>query len=139
VSESGNLFVWGAGIYGEFKKPRQIKLANDLKISRIDVGGSFTVMVDEVGKILVWGANANGEIGVGDSEVRRHPTILETIEDKEVDFVSAGSCFAFAIGRPTNRVESTVLDDTLAQQQFDLNSTAEKDDKSPEGQGKLEY
>ena len=74
------------------------------------------MMVDEHNKILVWGANSNGEIGVGDAEVRRHPTILETIEDKPIENVSAGSCFAFAIGKATNKVES-VCDESVANQQ----------------------
>ncbi|MFO0116458.1 MAG: hypothetical protein ACK521_02175 [bacterium] len=29
ITERGELFVWGSGIYGEFKKPRQVKLQND--------------------------------------------------------------------------------------------------------------
>jgi alpha-tubulin suppressor-like RCC1 family protein len=58
--------VWGSGIYGEFKKPRQVKLQNDTMLQSVNVGGSFIVLIDKQGKSMVWGANSNGEIGVGD-------------------------------------------------------------------------
>lgn len=76
------MYVWGAGIFGEFKRPRKVKLQNDILVSSVNVGGSFFVIVDADNKTVVWGSNSNGEIGVGDSKVRNHPARLETIEDK---------------------------------------------------------
>jgi hypothetical protein len=45
--------------------------------------------------------------------VRSHPTILDTIEDKKIYDISVGSCFAFAIGKVTTRLETSVFDDTM--------------------------
>lgn len=105
--------MWGSGIYGEFKKPRQVKLQNDTMLQSVTVGGSFIVLVDKSGKAMVWGANSNGEIGVGDLQVRSHPTILDTIEDKRIYDIAVGSCFAFGIGKITTRMETSVFDETL--------------------------
>ena len=105
------MYVWGAGIFGEFKRPRKVKLQNDILVSSVNVGGSFFVIVDADNKTVVWGSNSNGEIGVGDSKVRNHPARLETIEDKQVFKVAVGSCFAFAIGKTTDRVDNSIFDD----------------------------
>ena len=60
---------------------------------------------------MVWGSNSNGEIGVGDSKMRNHPTRLETIEDKTVAKVGVGGSFCFAIGKTTNRMENSIFDE----------------------------
>ena len=106
------MYVWGAGIFGEFKKPRKVKLQNNILINNIQVGGSFIVLVDQDNKIVVWGSNSNGEIGVGDNKVRNHPTRLETIEDKVISKVTVGSSFAFAIGKTQNRVDNSIFDES---------------------------
>lgn len=81
-------------------------------IKDVQVGGAFIVLIDREERVVVLGANANGEIGVGDTQARRQPAILEAIEDKQVESLSAGSCFAFAIGRPTSKVESTIIEES---------------------------
>ena len=111
VTEEGIMYVWGSGVFGEFKRPRKVKLQNNIKVKSVNVGGSFIVIVDEDSKIVAWGSNSNGEIGVGDSKIRNHPTRLETIEDKVVSKVSVGGSFAFAIGKTTNRMENSIFDD----------------------------
>jgi alpha-tubulin suppressor-like RCC1 family protein len=112
VTEDGLMYVWGAGIFGEFKKPRKVKLQNNILIDSIHVGGSFIVLVDTERRIVVWGSNSNGEIGVGDSKVRNHPTRLETIDEKQIAKVSVGSSFAFAIGKTSNRQENSIFNES---------------------------
>ena len=63
---------------------------------------------------MVWGSNSNGEIGVGDSKVRNHPTRLDTIEDKLISQVGVGGSFAFAIGRSSTRMENSIFVDDAA-------------------------
>ena len=69
------------------------------------------MIVDQDNKIVVWGSNSNGEIGVGDNKVRNHPTRLETIEDKTISKVGVGGSFAFAIGKTTSRLENSIFED----------------------------
>ena len=68
-------------------------------------------LIDHDNRIVVWGSNANGEIGVGDQKLRNHPTRLETIENKLIHQVSVGNNFAFAIGRTTSKVENSIFAD----------------------------
>ena len=57
VTDAGELFVWGAGLYGEHKKPKKLALSNGMKARDVQVGGSFIVIVDENEHIAVIGAN----------------------------------------------------------------------------------
>ena len=76
------------------------------------VGGAFLVIIDQDNKVVVWGSNSNGEIGVGDSKIRNHPTRLETIDDKTISKVAVGASFAFAIGKTTLRTDTSIFEET---------------------------
>jgi alpha-tubulin suppressor-like RCC1 family protein len=41
-------------------------------------------LIDINGKVLVWGSNTNGEMGLGDTAPRITPTYLNSIDDKPV-------------------------------------------------------
>ena len=111
MTDDGVMYVWGSGIFGEFKRPRKVKLQNNIRVNRVIVGGSFIVIMDQDDRLVVWGSNSNGEIGVGDNKIRNHPSRLETIEDKIVGQVSVGGSFAFAIGRTSNRTDNSIFVD----------------------------
>jgi alpha-tubulin suppressor-like RCC1 family protein len=42
-------------------------LPHGSKFTSIQIGGSFSILLDTHGKALVWGANTNGEMGLGDT------------------------------------------------------------------------
>ena len=56
------------------------------------------MIIDSNGKSMVWGANTNGEMGLGDTVPRTNPTYLDSIDDRKVLSVGVGSSFAFALG-----------------------------------------
>lgn len=95
--DKNNLFVWGTGIFGMLPRPKQIRTQE--RLIDVKVGGAFMALVEEQGSVMVWGANQNGEIGLGaHTEPCVAPRTLETISNKAVSAVAVGSCFAFAIG-----------------------------------------
>ncbi len=55
-------------------------------------------MSDLKSKAYVWGANTNGELGVGDSQPRTQPTLVDSLEDKIITQIGVGSNFAFVLG-----------------------------------------
>lgn len=42
-------------------------LPHDNTIKHITVGGSFSTIIDSNDRVMVWGANTNGEMGLGDT------------------------------------------------------------------------
>ena len=46
VTDEGIMYVWGSAIFGEFKRPRKVKLQNDIRVKSVTVGGSFIVILD---------------------------------------------------------------------------------------------
>jgi hypothetical protein len=96
LSWDGEVFVWGTGVFGEFLTPQKLSSTSTLK--DIAVGGSFALALDKNGRLWTWGANASGELGVGDYEPRASPYLLERLQSKTVVSVSCGGSFAIALG-----------------------------------------
>ena len=57
-------------------------IANGSKFTSIQIGGSFSILLDTKEKALVWGANTNGEMGLGDTQPRIQPTYIDSIHEK---------------------------------------------------------
>eukprot|EP01022_Parablepharisma_sp_SALTPOND_P035408 TRINITY_DN951_c0_g1_i1.p1 TRINITY_DN951_c0_g1~~TRINITY_DN951_c0_g1_i1.p1 ORF type:complete len:825 (-),score=136.29 TRINITY_DN951_c0_g1_i1:11066-13540(-) len=96
ITYSGELYVWGTGVFGELLLPQ--KVASIEKITDISVGGSFGIALDHTGKLWTWGANTSGELGVGDYEPRASPVPLEKLAAKSVIGISCGGAYALALG-----------------------------------------
>lgn len=69
LTESGKLFAWGDGTYGELgdptiqlsEIPRKISYFNstDIKVKTMSVGIRHSVVIDADGKIYTFGDNSN--------------------------------------------------------------------------------
>ena len=55
---------------------------------------------------MVWGANTNGELGLGDTTPRINPTYLTSLEDKSIVQIGIGSSYAFALGQKLKNREN---------------------------------
>ena len=47
ITEQGVMYVWGSGIFGEFKRPRKVKLHNDIRVRSVHIGGTFIAIIDQ--------------------------------------------------------------------------------------------
>ncbi len=122
LSDQGELFLWGTGVFGEVLVPQRVSNV-DAKIKEVSVGGAFGAALDVNGKVWTWGANTSGELGVGDYEPRTQPFYLARLQNKTVVRISCGGAFALALGVthnvPVPRVVPTAaLQDELAQQKL---------------------
>ena len=61
VTDRGDLYVWGTGLFGEYLVPSRMK--TDSPVVDIAVGGSFGLAVDYNRLVYAWGSNSNGELG----------------------------------------------------------------------------
>jgi len=56
----------------------------------VAAGDDHTVCITEDGSLFSWGCNDNGQLGVGDTEKRRVPTLVTGLQGKRVVHVAAG-------------------------------------------------
>ena len=42
----------------------------------VEIGGWFGAVLDVDGNLYTWGTNSNGELGLGDFEVREKPVLV---------------------------------------------------------------
>jgi alpha-tubulin suppressor-like RCC1 family protein len=89
VSDTGELYIWGSGIFGEFLGPQRV-VSLKTRVKEVSVGGCFGAAIDDTSKVWTWGSNASGELGVGDYEPRVNPFPIVALQGKTVTTVSCG-------------------------------------------------
>src|SRR5574343_265831 len=80
VSDNGQLYVWGSGLFGEYLVPHRWSLREP--VVDVDLGAGFGVAVDNSGSVFVWGGSSNGELGLDDYDIRQTPTLVPSIKGK---------------------------------------------------------
>ena len=94
------VYVWGKSIFGEFLKPKKVKISRSPVVD-ICLGGGFGVAVDEKSRVFVWGNNSKGELGTGDFQSRNAPVRLDALKGKKIMEVAAGGSFCICLGTNT--------------------------------------
>ena len=97
MTEKGDIYIWGTGIFGEFLSPVRYN-QQGTTFKDISVGGFFGAAIDEKNTVWTWGSNTSGELGVGDYEPRTHPFPNINLQAKKVQKLSCGGSFVIALG-----------------------------------------
>ena len=97
ISEYGELYLWGTGVFGEFLTP-QLMSGISGRVMDVAVGGSFGAAVDNQNGLWTWGSNTNGELGLGDYDQRLIPSMVTTLQGKRVRMVACGGAFCLSLG-----------------------------------------
>ncbi|CAG9315175.1 unnamed protein product [Blepharisma stoltei] len=105
LSDKGQVYVWGTGIFGEFLVPQRFSFANPIR--DIGVGGCFGMAIDNNFSVYAWGSNSNGELGTGDYETRVKPVPIIGLQGKQVKFISCGSNSCLALGSDITKGRSS--------------------------------
>ncbi|KAI3890704.1 hypothetical protein MKX03_023127 [Papaver bracteatum] len=66
-------------------------------VKGISSGAYHIAVLISRGKVFTWGKGANGRLGLGDTEDRNSPTLVEALSDRQVDSVICGSNFTAAV------------------------------------------
>eukprot|EP00826_Nyctotherus_ovalis_P011536 TRINITY_DN12999_c0_g1_i16.p1 TRINITY_DN12999_c0_g1~~TRINITY_DN12999_c0_g1_i16.p1 ORF type:complete len:343 (-),score=56.81 TRINITY_DN12999_c0_g1_i16:64-1092(-) len=65
VTDKGEVFVWGTGVFGEYLSPVRFgKETFVAPVKDISIGGSFGAAIDYKGNLYTWGSNTTGELGI---------------------------------------------------------------------------
>lgn len=97
ISTQGELYLWGAGAFGEYLTPQRIT-GFKTALKRVSIGNGFGCATDTKGNIYSWGHNNHGELGSGDYESRLHPKQIPSLDGKRVTSVACGGSFVIALG-----------------------------------------
>jgi alpha-tubulin suppressor-like RCC1 family protein len=95
IDKNGILYIWGTGFFGFYLTPHQISLDKDC--IDVSIGGCFGVAIDGEGKLLSWGSNSSGELGVSNSLPSKTPTQVNINKCYMIESVFCGSSHAVAI------------------------------------------
>ena len=97
TTANGDLYIWGAGSFGEHLTPFRVKgLLNP--IVSLSIGDGFGCSIDSIGGLYSWGSNRNSELGGGDYKPRNQPEQVTLLKNKKVTAVSCGANFVIALG-----------------------------------------
>lgn len=99
AKETGSLYLWGTGTFGEFKTPHRVRKIEQ-KAVQVSIGDCFGMALTEDRRIYTWGINKNGQLGSGDFTDKPTPQQMQQIssEGRLISQLSCGSNFALCIG-----------------------------------------
>lgn len=60
--DSGDLYLWGSGVFGEFLTPHRVKTIQGVTLE-VSIGNHFGSAVNKDGVVYSWGHNNSGELG----------------------------------------------------------------------------
>ena len=95
ISEQGDLYFWGTGVFGTFYEPQIVKGG----IVDVSIGGSFGILRDKEGLLWSWGQNDFGELGQNDTKARMYPNPISALKRKNILKLACGGQFAISIGQ----------------------------------------
>ncbi|XP_066141939.1 E3 ubiquitin-protein ligase HERC2 isoform X1 [Euwallacea fornicatus] len=104
-SERGVIFLTHAGtVYitfytSETQCPQQIEGLKDKEIVMIaaHVEGKHYMALEKNGNVYSWGSGNGGKLGHGDAVTKDEPTVIETLQGKDVVSIACGSTYSAAI------------------------------------------
>ena len=98
LTDKGEIFIWGTGIFGEHLSPIQFTQSN-VFFRDIEIGGFFGAAIDDNKLVWTWGSNTSGELGLGDFEPKIAPFPNMLLQSKRVSQLSCGGSYVIALGK----------------------------------------
>lgn len=96
LGNDGAVYVWGSAPGIDSLVPSRLQLPRGLV--DLSVGLGFGAGIDSTFQVWTWGYNGNGELGLGDFEVRAGPVNVSALHSKKVKSLACGGGFVLALG-----------------------------------------
>ncbi|XP_010683221.2 PH, RCC1 and FYVE domains-containing protein 1 [Beta vulgaris subsp. vulgaris] len=105
LTTTGHVYTMGSTAYGQLGCPEadgrvpvcvEGKIADNY-VEDIACGSHHVAVLTSKAEIFTWGKGTNGQLGHGDYEHRKVPTLVEFMKDNQVKSVACGSNFTAAI------------------------------------------
>lgn len=105
LTTTGHVFTMGSPVFGQLgipqadgKLPSRVegKLMKNF-VEEIACGAYHVAVLTSRTEVYTWGKGANGRLGLGDTEDKFSPTLVEALRDKQVKSIVCGTNFTAAI------------------------------------------
>ncbi|XP_059297178.1 PH, RCC1 and FYVE domains-containing protein 1-like [Lycium ferocissimum] len=105
LSRTGEVYTMGSSKHGQLGNPQakgesvvavQGKLKDEF-VTWISSGSYHVAVLTSKGNVYTWGKGSNGQLGLGDTEERDCPTLVEALRDRQVEQIVCGSNSTAAI------------------------------------------
>lgn len=105
LTTSRHVFTMGSTVYGQLGNPQcdgklpclvEDKLTGE-PVEEIACGAYHVAVLTSKNEVYTWGKGANGRLGHGDIEDRKTPTLVESLKDRHIKYISCGSNYTSAI------------------------------------------
>uniref|UniRef100_A0A4W5KYU1 Uncharacterized protein n=1 Tax=Hucho hucho TaxID=62062 RepID=A0A4W5KYU1_9TELE len=82
-------------------RPQVVPALSDVFIQDVAVGAEHTLVLSSTGDVFTWGSNSEGQLGLGHTNHVREPTLVTSLQGKDINQISAGRCHSAAWTAPS--------------------------------------
>uniref|UniRef100_A0A3Q2W7X5 HECT-type E3 ubiquitin transferase n=1 Tax=Haplochromis burtoni TaxID=8153 RepID=A0A3Q2W7X5_HAPBU len=109
LTKDGKVFTFGQdrliglpeGRARNHNRPQQVPGLSGIHIQDVAVGAEHTLVLSSTGDVYTWGSNSEGQLGLGHTNHVREPTLVTTLQGKNIHQISAGRCHSAAWTAPS--------------------------------------
>ncbi|EHH26032.1 E3 ISG15--protein ligase HERC5 [Macaca mulatta] len=96
---SGELFAWGQNLHGQLgvgrkfpstTTPQIVEHLAGVPLAQISAGEAHSMALSMSGNIYSWGKNEFGQLGLGHTESKDSPSLIEALDNQKVEFLACG-------------------------------------------------
>ncbi|XP_076880016.1 putative E3 ubiquitin-protein ligase HERC1 isoform X2 [Brachyhypopomus gauderio] len=104
LTNDGNVYTFGQdrliglpeGRARNHNRPQQVPALVGVAIEDVAVGAEHTLALSSSGDVYAWGSNSEGQLGLGHTNHVREPTLISSLQGKNIQQISAGRCHSAA-------------------------------------------
>jgi len=108
---TGELYIWGTTVLGEYLIPQRICRNLENMIVDVKIGDGFTMILDIRGYLWGFGCNQNGELGLGETLPHNSIVRVKSLKGTNIKMVGCGRSFVIASGNQKAITEIKGRDD----------------------------
>uniref|UniRef100_A0A2K6A217 HECT and RLD domain containing E3 ubiquitin protein ligase 5 n=1 Tax=Mandrillus leucophaeus TaxID=9568 RepID=A0A2K6A217_MANLE len=99
LSKGGELFAWGQNLHGQLgvgrkfpstTTPQIVEHLAGVPLAQISAGEAHSMALSMSGNIYSWGKNEFGQLGLGHTESKDSPSLIEALDNQKVEFLACG-------------------------------------------------
>uniref|UniRef100_A0A673FNZ0 Probable E3 ubiquitin-protein ligase HERC4 n=1 Tax=Sinocyclocheilus rhinocerous TaxID=307959 RepID=A0A673FNZ0_9TELE len=99
LTHDGQLLVWGENSHGQLglekdhpgsPSAQHVQSLSGIPLAQISAGGDHSFGLSLSGVVFGWGKNSAGQLGLGDTTDRHVPTVVNSLNQKQIVSISCG-------------------------------------------------